>query len=368
MMQHVLGPGAGYVGTLGMMAGDVSRPNQLTTPASDVLHDFLAHLPDQCPGVALEASSIGLHQARLAGLTFRAAVLTNVGSDHLDYHGSQAAYERAKRSLFASLAPDGIAVLPGDDPVCEGVMAEIQERTPGVRIFTVGRWQGTALLQPKDTGAWHLSVGDASAEFHLAMPGEYNRRNATQALLAIAGDGWQSRITALQDLPVIRGRLEEVAPRVFVDYAHTPQALHAVLSAVRAAYPESRLIAVAGCGGDRDVAKRPAMGAALRLADIAVITTDNPRSESPVQIAADMVRDLDPELIAWNGEEKPIRVVHDRGQAIRLALQLAGSDAVVVVCGKGHETQQLLATGPIAWDDAEVIRAEVTQLAGSHDI
>ena len=220
-------------------------------------------------------------------------------------------------------------------------------------------------------------MGDAVAELSLPMPGEYNRRNAAQALLAVAGDGWRDRIAAFATMPVIRGRLEEVAPGIFVDYAHTPQALHAVLSALRAAYPEHGLIAVAGCGGDRDVAKRPAMGAALRLADIALITTDNPRSESPAQIAADMVRDLDPELIAWsteeNGAEKPMRVIHDRGQALRRAIQLAREleqrlkPHVVVICGKGHETQQVLATGPIAWDDAEVIRAEINKQAVSDE-
>ena len=147
MMQHLLGPGAAYVGTLGMIVGDTVRTNNLTTPAIDVLHDFLAGLPAQCPGVALEASSIGLHQSRLAGLSFRAAVLTNVGSDHLDYHGSQAAYERAKRSLFASLAPDGIAVLPGDDPVCESVAEEIAAQAPGRPAIFPGPLAGHSFAQ-----------------------------------------------------------------------------------------------------------------------------------------------------------------------------------------------------------------------------
>ena len=218
----------------------------------------------------------------------------------------------------------------------------LNEACPQARVLSLGRWAGDVRLSAPGLMPQRTGMDDGSEQQSLQLPllGEFNQRNAAQAALAVAGDRWQDVLPALQQAPVVPGRSNGGSRdcSVFVDYAHTPQALHAVLSALRQAFPQQQLIAVAGCGGDRDVAKRPAMGAALRLADIAFITTDNPRSEAPSQIAADMLRDCDPELIAWNGDAA---TVHDAACGLfMIADKQFVLHSLQSAIGSGYDQQQ----------------------------
>ena len=313
-------------GTLGWHDGTRERPARLTTPPADQWHHFLASLDDHCPGVALEASSIGLDQYRLGALPLRSAIITNFGSDHLDYHGSLAAYHRAKLRLLDAVQAHGTIVLPAHDPHIEMMQQAAHERAPTATVHTLGRWTGDYQLTGDDASGWQLQTPSRELlPIPMPLPGEHNAWNAAAAVLALAGSETARiaellpRLTSLLPVP---GRLEKIGARVFVDYAHTAQGLHRTLSTLRNCFPKRRLICVFGCGGDRDQAKRPAMGQVAQLADRAYVTADNPRSESVLAICQAMVRDLAPQQVAWPGEstgERSFIVEPDRGAAIARA-------------------------------------------------
>ncbi len=354
-LRHLAGPGAALVGTLGLDAGDGLHPGANTTPGPAQLHPFLAGLDQACPAVAIEASSIGLDQDRLAGLRLRAIIHSGIGHDHLDYHGSMTAYIAAKQRIF-ELAEDGArVVLNGDDPALEPCIELARQR--GLRLLTLGHRHGTWRLQSGD-GAWQLDDGRQRHRLPLALPGAFNAWNMAAAILALAEDDRQIADLAARcaQVPPPPGRLERLAtqPITYVDYAHTPQALERVIEALRQAHPGRRLVCVFGCGGDRDRAKRGPMGRAALAADAAVLTSDNSRSEDPVAIAAEVVAGLPSTAsVVW---QKPwpragMAVILERGVAIRYGREMAGNDGVVVVCGKGHETGQEAGGVIQPWDD-----------------
>ena len=359
IFRHLLGRRgpAASIGTLGAVGPDgavIPGTEGLTTPGPVETAQWLRRLADDgVRGVAMEVSSHALDQGRAAAARFDAAVLTNLTRDHLDYHGTMEAYRGAKLRLLELLKPEGVAALNADDPAWDGVraprgrtvrfgmVADAEVRAEDVRAFPGGM-------------SFRLRAPGASAPVRLPLMGGYNVANALGAAAALHGLGWTADEIAagLESLPQVPGRLERVptpgvAGTVLIDYAHTPDALEVALRALRPLTP-GRLIVVFGAGGDRDRGKRPEMGrVAAELADLAVVTSDNPRTEDPARIADDVERGM--------GHAPRLRVL-DRREAIRRALGEAGEGDVVLLAGKGHETYQLWGSEVRPFDERTVIR------------
>ena len=319
----LLGAGAARVGTIGWHDGSSERKNAQTTPPPDELHGFLAGLPAGCPGVALEASSHGCDQFRLAGLQLAALAVTGIGHDHLDYHQSTAAYVAAKLRAVQLLVPGGLLVLNAADA-------------------HVGEFARAGA----NVGAEVVLLAAADCRAPSPLPGAFNAWNTEAAVRLVSrlGVSRELALERLASMPAIPGRLELLvhAPLTYVDYAHTPESIAAVLGAVRAAHPGKPVAIVFGCGGDRDPSKRAPMGAAAATADLVVITTDNSRSEDPQVIAAQIRAGVGATACVSEPE---------RAAAIRAARTAIGRNGVVVVAGKGHETTQDIGGVVTAWDD-----------------
>jgi len=360
-----LGRRAAAFGTLGVVAPDGVRPLAHTTPEPAALHRALARLAAEgVDRLALEASSHGLDQCRLDAVAVTAAAFTNLGHDHLDYHRDRDAYLAAKLRLFeAVMAPGGTAVINMDDPAAPRVVEAARAR--GHKIVGYGRGETCALriraIEPEGDGQrLILDIEGRRREIALPLVGAFQAENAVCALgLVIAcGEDPDRAAAALAHLEGAPGRIERVAVHpsgapVYVDYAHKPDALEAVLRALRAK-TRGRLVVVFGCGGDRDRDKRPAMGAiAARLADYAIVTDDNPRSEDPAAIRRAVLAGC-----------PQAREIGDRAEAIRAAVAMLEAGDALVIAGKGHETGQVVGERVIPFDDAETARAAVAALGG----
>jgi UDP-N-acetylmuramoyl-L-alanyl-D-glutamate--2,6-diaminopimelate ligase len=352
-----LGYQAASLGTLGLVSPAGRRSGALTTPDPVALHRDLAELAAAgIERVALEASSHGLAQYRLDGISPAAAAFTNLTRDHLDYHGDMASYRAAKWRLFAELlAPGGTAVLNADSPECAALAALCQAR--GHRIIRFGHAPGSELhiveLVPLPSGQ-HLTVEPFGARNDIVLPlvGEFQATNVLAALgLTLAtGAAVRDALAVLPRLAAVPGRMQYIdetatGAAVFVDYAHTPDALATVLRALRP-HARRRLAVVFGAGGDRDRGKRPLMGSvASELADRVYVTDDNPRGEDPAEIRR-AILDAAPGAIE----------IGDRREAIGAAIADLGSGDVLVIAGKGHETGQIIGGAVLPFDDAAVAR------------
>jgi UDP-N-acetylmuramoyl-L-alanyl-D-glutamate--2,6-diaminopimelate ligase len=359
-----LGRKAASLGTLGMIAPGREEYLPLTTLDPVGLHQRLDYLGRAgIDHLAIEASSHGLDQYRLDGVRVSVAAFTNISHEHLDYHGSMAAYLAAKKRLFAELLPaGGPAVLNADAPE----YSELEElcRSRGCRVMSYGRAGGTLRLERQQAvpsgQELTIRIEKTRLDILFPVPGSFQAMNAMAALgLVISSGGDPARAAqALGELKGVRGRIEHVAThpsgaRIYVDYAHKPDALETVLKAVRP-HVTGRLTVIFGCGGDRDRAKRPLMGAiATRLADRVIVTDDNPRSEEPAAIRREI-------LAAAPGAVE----IGDRGEAIRSAVAGLTAGDILVVAGKGHETGQLVGTKTLPFDDAEVARDAVAEIEG----
>jgi len=344
------------IGTLGVTTSDDQVKTGLTTPDIVTFLNNMTGLKRMgISHVAYEASSHGLDQHRAEGIPLAAAAFTNFSRDHLDYHPSMDAYFEAKMRLFEELLPPGkSAVIWTDDPKSDEVIKRAKKR--GHEILTVGRNGDTIRLveqSPTPLGQ-DLKLEHAGKPYSLALPliGAYQASNVlTAAALVLATGGeWDRVFSAMQRVAPVRGRLERAvisragAP-VYVDYAHTPDALEAAISALKP-HVERRLITVFGAGGDRDQGKRPEMGAvAMRLSDVVIVTDDNPRSEDPAKIRAAIMADA-PGAIEVAG----------RREAIAEAIRIAASGDIVLIAGKGHETGQIVGDRVLPFDDALVAR------------
>ena len=352
-----LGRNAASMGTLGVTAPGLKAPADLTTPDPVDLHRNLRDLAGRgVERLALEASSHGLDQYRLDGVAVIAAGFTNLSRDHLDYHGSMKAYLEAKLRLFVDImGPGGTAVLNADS---EHFPAFSQ--TAGVRrqrIVSYGLKGKDIRLeesQPLSAGQ-RLEITLLGRSHSLVLPliGTFQAENALCALgLAVAcGDDPEPAAAALEELAGAPGRVQLAARHangaaVYVDYAHTPDALAGVLGALRP-HAEGRLVVVFGCGGDRDKGKRPEMGKiAAEMADAAIVTDDNPRGESPVLIRRQIIAAC-----------PSAREIGDRAEAIHTAVDELRAGDLLVVAGKGHETGQDVGGEVLAFCDAEVAAA-----------
>lgn len=339
----------GVIGTLGAGFPGALSGGLNTTPDALEVHRLLKAMRDEgARAAAMEVSSHGLVQGRVNGVRFACALFTNLSHDHLDYHGSMQAYAEAKARLF-EMPGLGAAVVNVDDAVGARIAAK-----SSVRTITYG-FSDQADLRAGSLRGSKVEIESAwgTAEATIAAVGRFNVSNALGVLgcLIAYGIAFKDGVRLLERLPAVPGRMERVgdAPLVVVDYAHTPDALEKVLSALRPVAEQrgGRLAVVFGAGGDRDPSKRPVMGAvAKRLADRALVTSDNPRGEDPLKIIAEIgLADSEP----------------DRARAIeRVILESAPKD-VVLVAGKGHENYQEIAGRRIPFSDAEVARAAVAK-------
>jgi UDP-N-acetylmuramoyl-L-alanyl-D-glutamate--2,6-diaminopimelate ligase len=356
-----LGYPAASLGTIGLHAPGRIEKGSLTTPDPVTLHKTLAELAqDGVTHAAFEASSHGLSQFRLDGVLIAAAAFTNLTRDHLDYHGDMDGYWSAKCRLFAEvMGPRGTAVINADSPLC-GQLAELC-RQRGQRVLTYGHAASDihiASAVPTAHGQdLELVVLGQAHQLHLPLAGDFQASNAVCALgLALATGAEQTAaIAALSHLEGVPGRLQKVAvttagAAIYVDYAHTPDALETVLKALRP-HATGKLVVVFGCGGDRDPGKRPQMGlVAAELADTAIVTDDNPRSEAPATIRAQIL------ATCPNATE-----IGERRQAILTAVLGLQAGDVLVLAGKGHETGQIIKSTVLPFDDVEEARRAVEE-------
>jgi len=346
------------VGTLGIDTGSRLVPGALTTPDPISLHRGLAGLKAEgIDHVAIEASSHGLDQRRLDGLSFTAVGFTNLSQDHLDYHIDMDSYREAKLRLFRDLLkPDGFAVVNTDDPEHMPFMFAALDR--GATLLTVGTDGayieiGEVVLEGAGQRVKGRIVGEP-LDFVLPLAGRFQVDNAAMALaLAIqTGADPAAAVAALNHLKGAKGRLELAGTHkgasIFIDYSHKPVALERALQTLRD-HAKGKLILVFGCGGDRDKGKRPMMGEiAVSLADRVIVTDDNPRTEPAASIRSEI-------LAAAPGAAE----IGDRAEAIRQAISELGAGDVLLVAGKGHEDYQIIGEQKFHFSDHEVVAAAI---------
>jgi UDP-N-acetylmuramoyl-L-alanyl-D-glutamate--2,6-diaminopimelate ligase len=363
----------GVIGTVGYRFGGKTQEAPLTTPGALQLHALFAQMrSDGCSDVVLEASSIALDQGRLHGCSFRVAGLSNITQDHLDYHGTMESYRAAKAILFRELlAPgSGIAVLFSDDEDGQAMRHEV--RGSCLTVTRQSRGADVAVLDRRlgaDGTTLRLDTPSGPIEITSPLVGEFNLANILLAIgMALAHGIDRDAIAAgISRVGGVPGRLERVANPVgvlcLVDYAHTPDALERALGVLRP-LSTGRVLVVFGCGGDRDKSKRPRMGqAAAERADVALITSDNPRTEDPVAILGMIVAGVEKTGIVRRTASElrqglsGFHVEPDRRAAIELAVALARPGDTLLIAGKGHEDYQILGTQKIHFDDREIAAA-----------
>ena len=351
----------GLVGTIGVAVGDEVRPATHTTPESLELHGLLASMVTAgCTAAVMEVSSHALVQHRVAGVPFRVGVFTNLTPDHLDFHQTMESYAEAKQVLFRGLGAGTHAVINADDPHAETMIEGSAAQVLRYAIDHKADVRARSIRLGVRGTAFELAAGGASTVVRSRLIGTFNVQNilaawTTGIALGIPGEIIQQGIASSGP---VRGRFEQISsPKgwtAIVDYAHTPDALAHCLRTIRELLPQDggRIITVFGCGGDRDRTKRPAMGRiAADASDITIITSDNPRSEEPDAIIAEIAAGV-----------TPGRTVHretDRRRAIARALELARRGDVVLIAGKGHETYQVVGTSRKHFDDREEVERTI---------
>jgi UDP-N-acetylmuramoyl-L-alanyl-D-glutamate--2,6-diaminopimelate ligase len=357
MLRHLLDSDrapAASIGTVGVLLGSAGKPlggdTGLTTPGPVELQRLLRALVDTgVRQVAMEVSSHALHQRRVEGLAFDVAVFTNLTRDHLDYHRTMDEYRLAKEQLGQHLAPHGTVVLNMDDPAWRSMAVNRRKVWFSAKHASAEVHAEDVSYGPKGS-RWTLVAGTERHDVRLPLIGDFNVANALGAAAAAYSLGMASSAIAerLGSLPQVPGRLEVVLeqPTVLRDYAHTPDALERALLAVRP-FTKGQLYVVFGAGGDRDPGKRPQMGAiAERLADIPIVTSDNPRTENPEEILDQIEEGMK--------QRNHVRI-EDRRAAIGHALKAARAGDVILLAGKGHETYQIRGTEKLPFDEKAIV-------------
>ena len=365
---------AALIGTVEIRYADQHIPAVNTTPESlDLQRTLRSMCTQNIQNVVMEVSSHGLELGRVRGCQFDIAAFTNLTQDHLDFHGSMEAYREAKARLFSDfLTPEGAAVVNIDDPASAVIMEAAKlSRARILRCSREDRNEPDVLLESahvtiNGTQA-QIRIQDQTLTFEIPLLGDFNLEN----VLVACGIGCalevpsESIIEGIRSCPQVPGRMEVIrssksdAPTVLIDYAHTPDAIEKLLSAVRP-LSEGRVLTVFGCGGDRDRAKRPLMAHAVaKQTDLAIATSDNPRTEDPEQILQDVEGGLQ-RLNRATPTNLPDRggytVLPDRREAIRCAIDQARPEDTVVIAGKGHEDYQIIGTQKLPFDDREEAR------------
>lgn len=356
-LQQLLYP-CGIIGTLGNGIYGNIKPGSLTTPDAITLQKTFAEFLQQgVKYVAMEVSSHSLEQSRVAAVPFKVGVFTNLTQDHLDYHQTMAAYGAAKRKLFESSLTQ-FAVINNDDPFGRELIATLPNKN---NILAYGIQKSSQVegvyaehIQLKNGVGAHVVTPWGEGELETQLIGQFNLSNvlAVLAILGLLDISFSKALESLKYLTPVPGRMQTLGggeqPLVIVDYSHTPDALEKALQALKP-HCEGRLICVFGCGGDRDRTKRPLMAAiAERYADQVIVTDDNPRTEDPAQIVADIMR----------GFTSPTKIIvqHDRSKAINNSIQYATRGDCVLIAGKGAETYQQIGDIKIPFSDVEQVR------------
>lgn len=370
-----LGDTAAVIGTLGVgmfrgRAEPTFDPTGFTTPDPVLLARKLAEVRDaRATALAIEVSSIGLDQQRAAGMHFDVAIFTNLTRDHLDYHGTMEEYEASKRKLFEWPGLKS-AVINLDDPAGLRLVAHLRQHlaTLPVTGYTLRgedeqpAIDGVAMLRASNLRSrnalteFHLDTPDGGANLKTQLVGHFNVSNALAVLATLLAKGVKLKqaVDAVESLTPAPGRMQQLggheAPMIVIDYAHTPDALEKTLEALRQVATDrgGQLWCVFGCGGDRDPGKRPQMGAIAQAADHVLVTSDNPRSEEPGAIIAQIVAGMDE-----NHPASRYQAIEDRAAAILLAVKQAGKQDVILVAGKGHEPYQEIKGRKMPFSDAD---------------
>ena len=360
-----LGYKSASLGTLGVITSDGAAYGSLTTPDPISLHQTLDKLAkDGVTRLAMEASSHGIDQRRLDGVRLSAAGFTNLGRDHLDYHSTTEAYAAAKLRLFDTLLPrDAPAIINADGPYADVFQQGV--RKCGLTLLTTGSMGETLrLVEARPEGFTQaLTVEAFGKTFETTLPllGGFQVENALVAaglVLSVEGEGRAAEVfEGFRTLKGVSGRLEQVGEVdgaiCIVDYAHKPDALAHVLDALRP-FAKGRLVCILGCGGDRDRGKRPLMGRiAADKADVVIVTDDNPRSEDPAAIRAEVLKGA-----------PGAREIGDRALAIRTAVKELQRGDILVVAGKGHETGQIIGDRTLPFSDHDEVRAAIAERQG----
>lgn len=348
----------GLIGTIKVHDGRTRRDASHTTPGAVEMQSLLRTMKDNgCRAVAMETSSHGLEQGRCQGIPFRVGVFLNLTQDHLDYHGTMDAYLEAKRLLFEQMADegrDGVAVINIDDPAGQKLADDFAGR---LKVITFGFGPNADFraseVRPSVRGqSFALEAKGRSYLVRIPFVGRFNVLNAVAALAAVSGLGLRVRdvVKSLENMRQTAGRMEYVGGdriSVFVDYAHTPDAIEKACATLSDLNP-GRLVTIFGCGGDRDRSKRPLMGqAAAARSQVCIVTSDNPRGEEPGAIVEEILPGLG---------ETPHEVILDRREAITKAIETSLPSDIILIAGKGHETYQEIKGVRNHFDDREVAR------------
>ena len=347
------GKKCGLISTVENIISDQHSQADFTTPESFSLHRMLHEIAESgAEYCIMEASSQGLSEGRLYGLHFDVAVFTNLTEDHLDIHGTMENYKKAKLSLFESCDR---AVINKDDPFSGEFIAAASGEVTTYSVKQDSADYTAKCIKYEDNVTDYAIVGDSMIHrIKLQVPGEFNILNS-MAAIAVAksfGVSLEECATALRSFYGVRGRMEIMninAPfRVIIDYAHTPDGIRQTLLSLRS-FRKNRVITVFGCGGDRDRGKRAVMGETVaRLSDIAVVTSDNPRTEKPEKIIDDILEGMKKAKI-------PVYIQKNRAKAIEYALKTAQKDDIILLCGKGHETYQIVGEEKVPCDERKIV-------------
>ena len=358
LLRHILqrtGMKTGLIGTVQNIVGEQTLPAQRTTPDALQIQQLLSAMTKNgCSHAVMEVSSHALDQHRAEGIDFAVGIFTNLTEDHLDYHGTMGCYCDAKAKLFQM---SRMGVCNADDPWTERLLAGASCPSVYYGIHNPAEvWAENIFLHSRSVD-FTVCTARTRTPVHLGVPGRFSVYNALGAIATCGELGIppEECAAALATFPGVAGRMEVVPTpgkpyTLLIDYAHTPDALENVLKTVRG-FAQNRVIAVFGCGGDREREKRPLMGhIAGKLADLTIITSDNPRTEEPMAI----IRDILPGIA---GAEDKYIVEPDRRGAIALAMGRAAAGDVIVLCGKGHETYQEIGDKTIPMDEREIVRS-----------
>lgn len=357
VLERCLGARVGLIGTICNMIGSEELETERTTPESFEVQALLAQMRDAgCTHVVMEVSSHALLLNRVDCIPFAVGVFTNLTEDHLDFHKTMEAYAEAKALLFTRCKE---SVLNLDDEWVDRMREKVNGPLLTYAVKNAADLTARDIQLESDHVTFTAACGGESLPVRLDIPGGFTVYNALSVIGAALrlGAKLPDIAAALREAKGVKGRVEVVPTpgkdyTILIDYAHTPDSLENVLKSVRG-FCKGRVIAVFGCGGDRDPIKRPIMGRiGVELSDLAVITSDNPRTEDPNEI----IRQI---TASFEGSGKPYQVIENRRQAIRWAMDHAEKDDIIVLCGKGHETYQILGTEKIHLDEREEVAAHL---------
>lgn len=358
ILEH-LGFKVGLIGTIQNMIGDEIIETKNTTPGVYELNRLFAQMKDKCcQYVVMEVSSHALDQKRVYNLTFDAAIFTNLTQDHLDYHITMENYLAAKKRLFSMCKT---AIVNSDDEYCEKLIEGLDCKVVSYSLSDDSTYSAKAIKYSPTSVEYELVSNNILNHIKFNTGGKFSVYNSMCAAVTAIELGLPiGKISeAIESIKGIKGRAESIPTgrdfSVIIDYAHTPDGLKNILKTFRDC-EKNRVIALFGCGGDRDKTKRPIMGSiAVRYADYVIVTSDNPRSEDPDEIIKDI-------LVGADGTKTPVKVITNRIDAIKYAISIAQPKDIVVLAGKGHETYQILNTGTIHLDEREVVFEALSEL------